>query len=126
MAADVIVTLDIPAPCAWISANGRYHYHHAATLTAAWRAAGQAAAAHTPPLTGWPVRVLVYVHKPTAHKYDAANLAPTAKAVVDGFTTAGLWPDDDNDHVLGPDIRRGPARRGNPGLTVTLTEKWAD
>ena len=33
---------------------------------------------------------------------------PTAKAVVDGLVDAGVLPDDDAKHLLGPDLRRHP------------------
>lgn len=38
-------------------------------------------------------------------RWDPANWYPSAKAVVDGFTDAGLWPDDSIRHVIGPDMR---------------------
>lgn len=41
----------------------------------------------------------------TKAKWDPANWYPSAKACVDGFTDAGLWPDDSVHYVLGPDMR---------------------
>lgn len=55
---------------------------------------------------------------------DAGNLQPHSKACVDGLTDAGIWEDDGDQWVEGPDNRFGdPSDR--PGLVkviITLTD----
>lgn len=52
---------------------------------------------------------------------DAGNLQPTSKALVDGLTDAGIWPDDNDAWVIGPDDRFGePSDR--PGLVKITIE----
>lgn len=119
--------ITVHAPCKLLNSNQRLHPLAKARLTALWRAAATAAAIEQDarPFVLFPVRVVVHVHAATARRYDAGNVYPTAKAVVDGLTDAGLWPDDENDFVVGPDLRRGPVRKGKPALTVTFQEGWA-
>lgn len=38
---------------------------------------------------------------------DPANWAPSAKAAVDGLVDAGVLVDDDDKHLIGPDMRLG-------------------
>ena len=82
------------------------HYRVKGPKVKALRAAGKAAALECaiPHMTR--ARVICHV---TRHRlgdrWDPANWYPSAKAVVDGFTDAGLWPDDSVRHVLGPDLR---------------------
>lgn len=68
------------------------------------------------------VRIVVTVHKPHNRKYDAGNLYPVGKALVDGFVDQGLVPDDDNAHVIGPDMRAGAPAEDRAYLTITITE----
>lgn len=42
-----------------------------------------------------------------ARRRDPANWAPSAKAAVDGLVDAGVLPDDDDKHLIGPDMRLG-------------------
>jgi crossover junction endodeoxyribonuclease RusA len=60
--------------------------------------------------------VTAFVQYPSNNRADPANAAPSAKPIIDGFTHAGLWPDDDSLHVLGPDFRREPGTTGVPGV----------
>lgn len=108
-----IVILDIPKPSGvdWISSNSRLHLHRKAKLTKEWRAAGYTAVcvafgAQPKPFER-PVHVTATFWKPTKAHYDPNNLWPTVKAICDGITDAGLWVDDDHQHVIGPDMRHG-------------------
>lgn len=102
----VDVTLTVPAPVKWLNSNDRLHRMAEAKLSAVWRQAGKTAGTGTA-FFDEQVRVVAYVFKPRRGRYDPGNLYPTAKACVDGFTDAGLWPDDDWTHVVGPDMRHG-------------------
>ena len=58
------------------------------------------------PVTG-KVRVVLWVAPLTRNRRrDPSNWAPTAKAIVDGLTDGGIWPDDNSDWVEGPDCRQ--------------------
>jgi len=98
--------IKIPAPCDWINSNQRLHRMQTAELTKAWReAAKNAAKTITPAKT--PARVTATIWKPHAGRYDPGNLYPTAKAILDGLVDAGIFPDDDHKHIIGPDMRHG-------------------
>ena len=104
--------LTIPAPCDWLNSNQRLHRMVSAARVRSWRdTANYAARVHW----GWtpfevPVRIVVTVHKTRAGRWDAGNLYPTAKAIVDGLVDAGVIPDDSNEWVTGPDMRAGEKR----------------
>lgn len=77
-----------------------------AKLTAEWREAGlKAALQHEPVPT--PTRIIATIHKTRGGRYDPNNLYPTIKACLDGIVDAGIIPDDDHKHVIGPDMRHG-------------------
>lgn len=60
--------------------------------------------------------VTAYVQYPSNNRADPTNAAPSAKPIIDGFTKAGLWADDDSKHVIGPDFRREAEQTGIKGL----------
>lgn len=96
----------IPAPAEWLNSNDRRHRMAAAKITKAWRAAASTACVNFGPLN-WPVQITAHIWKPRNNRYDPGNLYPTAKACLDGIVDAGLLPDDDHKHVIGPDMRHG-------------------
>lgn len=55
----------------------------------------------------WPVHVTAIIHPLTHGRFDPENAAPMVKAILDGITQSGYWPDDNADYVLGPDYRLG-------------------
>ena len=120
------LTLDL-GPGSWITANDRMHWARKAKITARIRAAsaGLALAAGLPRRLGH-VHVTVHVHGRTNGRMDPANAYPTVKAAIDGLTDYGVWPDDDDKHLDGPDMRRGaPATdlpKGWHRLTFTIIE----
>lgn len=91
----------------------------AAKLTKSWRQAAEAASKHIGPLN-WPVQITAYIWKPRANRYDPGNIYPTAKACLDGLVDAGLLPDDDHKHVLGPDLRHGG--KGEAAIVLEIRE----
>ena len=120
------LTIHIP-PGMWLTANQRPHWAAKAAATRSLRdlAHAHAAARHLRPAPT-PARVVAHIHLRTGARFDPANASPTTKALVDGLTDAGLWPDDDAAHVIGPDHRLGapmPAlRRGWHAITLTIEE----
>jgi crossover junction endodeoxyribonuclease RusA len=112
------MTFTIPADL-WLSANHRPHWAVKARKTKALRQLGWAKGMETA------VRYDVchvaafigYLRNGTA---DPSNAAPTVKALIDGLTDAGVWPDDDHTHVIGPTYLRDP-KSPTPGhYTVRL------
>ena len=116
-------TLTIPAPAPWVSANDRSHWATKARRTHHWRiAAGILARATTPNLLRTPVAITVTVHRTSGRRADASNLAPTAKACIDGLVDAGWLPDADDQHVIATTFVAGEPLR--PAcLTLTITEQ---
>lgn len=115
----MIREITVPAPAGWINSNQRIHRFAEAKLTAAWREAGERAAAGSPAYAGR-VHITAHIWKARAGRYDPNNLWPTVKAAVDGFVEAGLLADDDHVHVLGPDMRHGG--KGTPALVFVIRE----
>ncbi|WP_426734447.1 hypothetical protein [Glutamicibacter sp. 2E12] len=51
-------------------------------------------------------RVEIWFRFPVAQRREVANLQPTSKAIVDGLVDAGVFEDDRDELVVGPDNRR--------------------
>lgn len=51
-------------------------------------------------------RIQVEIVFPDRRRRDTHNYMATIKPLVDGLIDAGLLPDDDAEHLLGPDLRR--------------------
>lgn len=118
------LTLTIPAEH-WMSANDRMHWAAKAKRTAAVRelAAAAATAASTPRMMQ--VHVCAFVGYPSRRKADPPNAYPTLKAALDGLTDAGVWPDDDSEHVVAVEFRRDtkPSSKGTHTLRLVLTDQ---
>ena len=121
-------TIFIPTPrdrknkLAWINMNQRLHWAPKAERTRQWRIIAR----HVAENKGLPkqldhVRIIAHVHRTDNRSYDCHNYLPTAKAIVDGLVDYGLLPDDNNDHLEGPDMRRGQ-KHAQPGITITIKE----
>ena len=115
------LTLTIPAPCDWLNSNQRLHWAVRAERTRAWRTAAFAVAHNQ--LGGYRFTgrayITVTVHKTRGGRWDASNLAPTGKALIDGLVDSGLLEDDDNTRVVGPDMRAGE-KRAEPCVVVRV------
>lgn len=116
------INLTIPAPAKWLNSNDRLHWSRRAKLTKAWRHAAHIYARQAQLPKGLSrVRIDALVHKTTGNSFDAMNLYPTLKAVVDGLVDYGLVVDDNNDHVTGPFITDG-GRQEKAMVVLTITE----
>jgi crossover junction endodeoxyribonuclease RusA len=114
-----------PVSSAWLNANGRVHWAHRARTTKGWRENARSACF---PITYAVVKpaldrahIVATLHFGDDRKRDVGNYAPTVKAVIDGLVDAGMIPDDNDDHLIGPDLRRGDAN-GQPRIVLTVTE----
>ena len=56
-------------------------------------------------------------------KRDVNNWQPTAKALVDGLVDAGVLEDDNDAHLVGPDLRRDWAAE-HPEITIEIVALW--
>ncbi len=108
---------------AWINANSRHHWAVKAEMTRNWRTMAKLAATNAGlPKNLQRAHMTVWVHKTNNRPYDVHNLYGTAKAAIDGLVTDyGLLPDDNNDHLTGPDMRHGE-KRDQAGITITIKE----
>jgi hypothetical protein len=117
-----IFQFTIPAPCEFLNANrdGGGHWGPKAQKVKQWRRAGRlAAAAVGLPVGLGRVQVDAFVRKPIQNRYDPANWAPTAKAVLDGLVDYGMVEDDNRHFVTGPFMHEGG--KGDDALTVRVT-----
>ena len=110
----------------WWSTNERVHHHVRATKTKAVRqyAAIQAQNAGIPRFMQ--AHVCVFVGYPTRRRADPTNIAGTvSKAAIDGLTDAGVWEDDDSEHVIAVEFRRDTALapKGHHTLRLVLTDQ---
>ncbi len=120
------VELTVSGPPCLISSNQRLHWATRALLTRQWReAAHWSAKAAKLPKGLERVHIVVTVHPARGGRLrDVGNAHPTVKACIDGLVSDyGLLPDDDDAHLLGPDLRRGPNLLVlTPSLVFTITE----
>lgn len=121
-----MIVLDLPRDLWWTS-NDLVNMHH--MVRARKADAVRALAADVGRLSGRPAvgqcRVIVTACLPTARRFDPANIAGTvSKHALDGFTDAGLWADDDSEHVVFTGFQRGPktGTRGIYRLTFEIEE----
>ena len=115
--ADFILTVTDPG-VGYLNANERAHWTRRQHATKAWREAAcwEARRRRAPRLTL--ARIEAHVRWCDSRRRDLHNVAPTVKACVDGFVDAGLLPDDDTKHLIGPDFRLGPPLRRGERLRI--------
>ena len=124
-------TVDVKVPASVVlSSNDRRHWRGTGQRTKQIRTLGRLAGRDMFPVPGSvKVRIDIAVWKGHGGRYDASNLYPTGKAIVDGITDSGVLVDDDWKHVDGPHMHHGgvnPAlkgrtpRAGHVVFTVTL------
>lgn len=106
----------------WLSANARLNWREKNRRTQWLRQLARAQAAHQgiPANLPVPVEVVAYVTTPSRRREDPNNANPTTKALIDGLTDHYCWADDDHEHVLGPDHRRGPLTPGHRFIVLDL------
>lgn len=100
-----------------VSGNRRIHHMTRSEVCAYWRSLARDAAVGAYGVAdegeSWHqrVRIVVTVRFPDLRRRDVSNLYPyVAKPIVDGLVDARVIPDDDDLHVVGPDLRRDPER----------------
>ena len=103
-----MTTFHLPVdPALLVSGNRRVHWSERARLARHWRGLGKLTARGHPALQR--AHITVTFTFPTRHRRDVGNLMThVVKPLVDGIVDAGLLPDDDDAHLVGPDLRRDP------------------
>ena len=98
----------VPKIADYMNANDRPNRWDKARQTKEWRdhAAECARRSGVPPLTGV-VRIVATVHIRDKRRREVSNFFPTYKAAIDGMVDAQILKDDSDQHVIGPDPRRG-------------------
>ena len=108
----------------WLSANDRRHWADKGKRTKALRAMGCIVARSAKVGQLGTTHVAAFIGYPRNSKADPANAAPTVKALIDGMTDAGVWPDDDSTFVLGPTFLRGDkSEPGTHSVRLVLTSQ---
>ena len=64
----------------------------------------------------YPTHCVAWLTFPTTRRRDSANFQGAIKPVIDGIVSAGLLPDDDITHLVGPDVRIDPSVKTPPGV----------
>lgn len=109
-----------------LTSNQRLHWRAKAEKTSnirrrawlTWRSAGSPRMGHA--------RCVAHLAYPSNRKRDVSNLMPTIKAAIDGIVsgpgnTGGcLLPDDDDAHLIGPDLRHTDGDVTPGFLTITF------
>ena len=120
-----MITYDIPRALL-LTSNQRQHWATKAKITRELRRIafwyGRAHLDQAP--DAFPVRCVVTINYRDRRRRDAANLAPTVKAIVDGLVDAGILPDDSTEYLSGADPRIGhdcTLRAGYLGVTINFT-----
>lgn len=93
-----------------INSNDRLHFHQKARMTSNLRSLGKFEAREAEKncfSSKRPCNVLVTVFSPTKRRLDPPNLYPTIKALVDGFTDAGIWTDDNHEIIKSMTFKYG-------------------
>lgn len=100
------LTFTIPANL-WLSHNQRLHWAEKSRRTKALRSLGFATARAEKVRDVGTCHVAAFIGYPRNGKADPANAA-VIKPLIDGLVDAGVWPDDDHTHVIGPTYLRDP------------------
>ena len=115
--------LEFLAPERLISANQRLHHFARNRLTQEWRQAAHMYAIANKLQRMDRAKITITIGFPTNHKRDVSNYQPTAKAIIDGLMDYRLLPDDNDVHLVGPDLRRGDkVSTAVPTLVVDIQE----
>ena len=116
------VLLDVPR--AWLlTSNQRLHWREEARRKASLRDLAAVRCNNGREKFGQKVRCTVTVSWPDGRRRDVHNLMPTIKPCIDGMVDAGLLEDDNDKHLIGPDLRVSHDRCAK-GLACSLTFRF--
>jgi hypothetical protein len=111
--------LELPAEMNLINANDRLHPVKRAPFIKVIRNAAWAMARHHKIPALQHAHIFYVIHPDTTtRRRDPGNWSPSAKAAVDGLVDAGVLPDDNHTHLLGPDPRIGEPAKGSQMVLI--------
>lgn len=100
-------TVELPSGLELLNANQRLHWRTRSPRTKALReAAKMLALSMRIPLLNR-AHIVGEFRPPDRRRRDVANLYPSFKAAIDGLVDAAVLVDDDDTHLVGPDMRLG-------------------
>lgn len=107
----------------WLNANRGQHWGDSSPQVRSWRQAAADEAHRVGLPTGHEyVTIDAYIHKRARRMYDPANLAPTAKAIVDGLVEQhGLLPNDNLTYLDGPHLHHASFGADLDSITIVIT-----
>ena len=107
----------------WLSSNHRIHWRPKAKRVKELRAMATIAG-HSLPRFTRPVRVTAFIGYASNTTADPINAADTGKPLMDGLVSAGVFFDDSDKWVAGPDYRRDPvnSKRGFHTIRLEIEE----
>lgn len=118
------IVLTIPKQV-WMTSNDRRHWADTHRRRRTIRTMAGWWAKHLHLTANPPVTVTAEIRYPTDRRADPANAEPVVKPILDGLTDAGVWPDDDSNHIRAVTYTRGP-KTGQPGkyqVALTIREE---
>jgi hypothetical protein len=122
------LVIDNVDPVLLVSVNKRIHHHQRWKITAHWRRLAadvvHAEYGHADPGESWypTAHITLWIRFPDRRRHDIGNLYPyVAKPIIDGLVDGRLIPDDDDQHLVGPDMRRDPDK-GPHRITIQIRE----
>lgn len=114
--------IELPVGTLLINANDSLHFRKRAELVKALRATAWAMARQAKLPAIQRAHIHYVIHPDTkSRRRDPGNWSPSAKAAVDGLVDAGVLPDDNHKHLLGPDPRIGRPVKGSQ-LVLWITD----
>ena len=112
------ITITVPANM-WLSSNDRRYWANKASRTKLLRRLGFFEARNqVRGLRFERANVSVAIAYPRNGRADPPNAWPAVKAILDGFTDARLWDDDDSEHVVKTSFTRHPQPTRQKGVHV--------
>lgn len=120
---DGVTVLTFDQPDRLMSMNDRMHWRPRSRQIRVWRHAARIAALHIPTARRPHGQCTVDIELPVKdnRKRDPHNYYPTVKACIDGLVDAGVWPDDDPDHVVTNEPTLTVDRNRYGTVTIRLT-----
>lgn len=114
-------TVALPPGMELLNANQRTHWRVRHARTKALREAAAVLARQQKIPTLARAHIVGVYMPPDRRRRDVANLYPSFKAAIDGLVDAAVLDDDDDTHLVGPDMRLGHVHKGGQ-LVLHITE----
>lgn len=126
LSGSVTHVLRFAKPAEYLTMNQRKHWAWVSKQKRAWRDAASWAAQEWRPVPSArtvspPALVRFGFPVSTNRRRDPHNFYPTIKPIIDGFTDAGLWPDDTPEFVMTVEPWFDHT---TPLVTVVIQERW--